>query len=124
VSFRRSAPFFVLAVLLSGCSRTSEPPAAAPAAAVAKISEKQALASLIAQLKAHRVKDLDCLTFFDESDTPANATADVWEFAAHEVHDDRCGGDPAVSPVRDRYQVNAAGQVLVYNAAEGEYARF
>ena len=124
MSFRRSAPLFVLAVLLSGCSRPSEPPAAAPAAALGRISEKQALASLIAQLKAHRVKDLDCLAFFNENDTPANSTTDVWEFAAHEVHDDRCGGDPAVSPVRDRYQVNASGQVSVYNAAEGEYARF
>jgi hypothetical protein len=119
-----SVPLFVLVVLSAGCSRTSPDTPARHAAAPGKISERQALDLLVAQLKAHRVKDLDCLTFMNENDTPANATADRWEFAAREIHDQRCGGDPDVAPVRDRYQVDASGKVLVYNAAEADYTPF
>lgn len=50
--------------------------------------------------------------------------AEQWEFAVHEVHNEKCGGAPGVSPVRDRYEVDSAGKVKVYNAAEGEFKKF
>jgi cytochrome c len=111
----RFAALFVLAVLAAGCSRTSPD-------APKQLSEQQALDLLVKQLKAHRVADLECLSFMDESDHPSNGKAAQWDFAAHEIHNARCGGDPGVSPVRDRYRIDAAGKVLVYNAAETDYA--
>ncbi|MCS0629547.1 hypothetical protein NX786_09395 [Telluria mixta] len=120
--YARFASIIVLAVLAAGCSRSSpDSPPARHAAAPEQVSEQQALDLLVKQLKAHRVADLDCLSFMDESDHPANGKADQWDFAAHEIHNERCGGDPGVSPVRDRYRLDAAGKVLVYNAAEADY---
>jgi hypothetical protein len=119
--YARFLSILVLAVLAAGCSRAPDKPPARHAAAPQQVSEQQALDLLVKQLKAHRVADLDCLGFMDESDHPANGKADQWDFAAHEIHDERCGGDPGVSPVRNRYRVDATGKVLVYNAAEADY---
>jgi hypothetical protein len=120
----RYALVVMLVVLAAGCSRSSDAPPARHVAAPNQISEQQALDLLLKQLKAHRVQDLDCLSFMSESDAPADAKAAQWEFAAREIHNERCGGDPAVSPVRDRYRVDAAGEVLVYNAAEADYVKY
>lgn len=127
----KHVPLLVLAAMAVACSRTPEPPARANApsadkraAASGRISEQQALALLVSQLKAHKVADLDCLTFASETDAPANGKAERWEFAAREIHDARCGGDPAISHVRDRYAVSATGSVQVYDAAEADYTRF
>jgi hypothetical protein len=120
----RLAGVVLLAVLAAGCSRKSPDQPARHVNPPAQISEQQALDLLVRQLKARHVADLECLSFMNESDTPASAKAAQWEFAAHEIHDARCGGDPGVSPVRDRYQVKASGKVLVYNAAEGEFVTF
>ena len=120
----RYALVVVLAVLAAGCSRSAPDKPVRHAAAPRQISERQALDLLVKRLKAHKVEDLDCLSFMSESDPPANARAAQWEFAAHEIHDERCGGDPGVAPVRDRYRVDAAGKVLVYNVAEADYVRF
>ena len=120
----RFAQVIVLAVLAAGCSRSAPDQPVRHVNPPRQISEQQALDLLVTQLKAHRVADLDCLSFMTESDAPANGKAVQWEFAAHEIHNERCGGDPGVSPVRDRYQVKASGKILVYNAAEGEFAPF
>jgi hypothetical protein len=125
------APLILLAILIAGCSRTpdssdarSAPQGAQrPAAALKKIGEEQALSLLLSTLKAHKVADLDCLAFQNESEQADDAKAEVWEFAAREKHDEKCGGDPAVSHVRDRYRVNSDGVVWRYDAAEADYAR-
>ena len=93
------------------------------ARAVKKISEDQARALLLSELRAHKVADLDCLGFPNESSTSGNSKAELWEFAARERHDERCGGDPAVSHVRDRYKINSAGEVWIYDVANDEYNR-
>lgn len=118
-----------LAILLLGCSRSPQPPHAPPAAKSKasntvvsnQITEKQALALLVSELKARKISDLDCLAFVAENDIPVDSRADLWQFAAREIHNKKCGGDPTVSPVRDRYQVNSAGKVWVYDAANDEY---
>ena len=119
----RFVSLILLAALAAGCSRSAPEPAR-HVNPPKQLSEQQALDLLVKELKAHRVPDLDCLGFMDESDHPPNAKAAEWEFAAHEIHDQRCGGDPGVSPVRDRYQVKASGKILVYNAADAEFVKF
>jgi hypothetical protein len=114
------------ALLVAGCSRSGDQSHASGStttgASTAKaMTEAQALALLVSTLRSHKVAGLDCLAFASESDVPPNARADVWEFAAREVHDQRCGGDPATAPVRDRYQISASGKVLVYDVVNGEY---
>jgi len=118
VSIIQPAHLFCLAVLLAGCSRAPERP---PAPAAAQITEQQGLDLLMATLKKNKVPDLDCVGMMTESDPPAGGKAKEWDFAAHEVHDARCGGDPQTAPVRGRYRVTAAGKVLEYDIAEGEY---
>ena len=123
------SPLVVLSALIIGCSRAPELPHAI-AAVKAKgsqvsppeqISEEQALKLLVSELKVHKVQDVECLSFFDESNIPVNLKADLWEFAGHEIHNDKCGGDPAVSHVRDRYRVSSTGKVTVYSTANEEY---
>ena len=76
---------------------------------------------LEAALKEHQVADLECLGFSSESEVPAGSKAAVWEFAAREIHDEKCGGDPSVSHVRDRYKVSSNGDISVYDVASDEY---
>lgn len=118
MSIIKPAHLFCLAVLLAGCSRAPERP---PAPAATQITERQGLDLLMAALKKNKVPDLDCVGMITESESPAGAKAEEWEFAAHEIHNARCGGDPGTSPVRDRYRVTAAGKIFVYNAAEADY---
>jgi hypothetical protein len=73
-------------------------------------------------LKRHQVAGLECLGFVSESDAPAGSKAAVWDIAAREIHNGKCGGDPSVAPVRDRYRVSSTGEVFVYDAASDEYA--
>lgn len=123
---------WAFAALLLGCSRSPQPPQEAPApkatvskqAASNEITENQALDLLLAALKKRKVADLDCLTFDAEDDNPPGSKAEQWEFAAREIHNEKCGGDPAVSHVRDRYEISSAGNVMVYNVAEGEFTKF
>jgi hypothetical protein len=118
--------------LQAGCSRSSDSPDAASnrkhpekhARAAKKISEEQALALLLSELRAQKVPDLDCLAFQNESSMPAGSKADLWEFAARELHNERCGGDPAIFPVRDRYKVSSAGKVWRYDVANDRYTGF
>lgn len=128
-SIMKRSNLFFLCWLLLGCSPSPQPPnqASAPkakaanAAARDQITEKQALDLLLSSLKQHKIAGLDCLAFVAEDTSPNQLKAARWEFAAREIHNDRCGGDPAVAPVRDRYAVSASGKVLVYNAAEADY---
>ena len=76
---------------------------------------------LEAALQEHQIADLDCLGFASESDVPAGSKAAVWEFSAMEIHNETCGGDPAVSHVRDRYKVSSTGEVSVYDVAIDDY---
>jgi hypothetical protein len=72
-------------------------------------------------LKEHQVEGLECLGFISENDVPAGSKAAVWDIAAREVHDEKCGGDPSVAPVRDRYRVSSTGDVFVCDVANDEY---
>ncbi|MDD2600658.1 MAG: hypothetical protein PHO37_15795 [Kiritimatiellae bacterium] len=123
--------FLCLSVLLSGCSPTTQVQSqqlpsssrsvATSSSAIAEISEDQAVTLLRAALKAHQVADLECLGFVLESDLPAGSKAAAWEFAAREIHNAKCGGDPSTSPVRDRYKVQSNGEVSVYDFLNDEY---
>jgi hypothetical protein len=118
-------------MLQVGCSRPSDPSNVASTRknpekhtrAAKKISEEQALTLLMSELKTHKIPDLDCLAFQNESRMSAESKTELWEFAARERHNERCGGDPAVFPVRDRYKVSSAGEVWVYDVANDQYTR-
>ena len=84
------------------------------------ITERAAFELLIAALEQRPNSDLDCLQFLPESDNDDNVASD-WEFAAFEVHDDICGGDPDVSHVRNRYKINADGSIMLYDVRDAEY---
>jgi hypothetical protein len=128
----RIAALLFLAALQAGCSRSFDSPDAASnrkhpekhALAAKTISEEQALALLMSELKAHKVPDLDCLAFQNESSMPTESKAELWEFAARELHNEKCGGDPAVFPVRDRYKVSSAGKVWKYDVVNDQYSLF
>lgn len=122
---------FFFAALLLGCSRPTPPPQELPEKAkVSKhvaskqITETEALDILFSALKQHNVADLDCLAFVTESNYPSVPKAAKWEFAAREIHNEKCGGDPDVMPVRDRYEVSSTGRIMIYNAVNGEYTKF
>lgn len=127
---KRTLLFFI-AVLILGCSRSVPPAHEIPEKAkVSKhpaskqVTEAEALDILLSALRRHKVADLDCLSFVTENNYPPAAKAGKWEFAAREIHNERCGGDPDVMPVRDRYQVSSTGRVMIYNVVNGEYTKF
>jgi hypothetical protein len=119
----RIAALLFLAALQAGCSRPSDSPDAHTRAAKT-IPEEQALALLMSELRAHKVPDLDCLAFQNENNTSTESKAELWEFAARELHNEKCGGDPAVFPVRDRYKVSSAGKVWKYDVVNDQYSLF
>ncbi len=84
------------------------------------ITERTALEWLLSALEQRPNADVDCLQFIPESKND-DAIATTWEFAAMEVHDEVCGGDPDVGHVRNRYKVNANGSIMIYDPREGEY---
>lgn len=84
------------------------------------ITERAAFELLIGALEQRPNADLDCLQFLPESDNDDDM-ATTWEFAAMEVHDEICGGDPYVGHVRNRYKVNMDGSIMIYDPREGEY---
>lgn len=125
----KRALFFALAMLLAGCEVPSQAqqPAIAEVLAVdrpieqALISEEQAIRLLVTTLRTHQVADLECLAFASESGLPDGSGAAVWEITAREIHNAKCGGDPSVSPVRDRYQVSSDGEVAIYDVVNDSY---
>lgn len=125
MSSDQTTSLICLAVLLAGCSPSTPPQQASPAPSsvasnVTVLTEDRAVALLEAALKANKVADLDCLGFVAENNT-SDSKASLWEFAAREIHDERCGGDPTTSPVRDRYRVSSNGEVSVHDFASDEY---
>ena len=87
------------------------------------ITERAAFELLIVALEQRPNADLDCLQFLPESDND-DAIATTWEFAAIEIHDEICGGDPYVGHVRDRYKVSADDSVMIYDPRDAEYKLF
>jgi hypothetical protein len=72
-----------------------------------RLNEEAALKLLHETLKRDHVYtkriSLDCVTFSTEEETSA-----FFAFVLRENHTRACGGDPAVSPVVDRYRVQRA----------------
>ena len=128
MSFTKFALLLISSLLTVACSRTPEPQRGVTSPneqqnAPKVMSDQQALTLLEARMKAGKKTDLDCLAFYDETEQPAGTKVDAWEFAAREVHNERCGGDPDTAPVRDRYRVMSTGAILVYDAAQADYVK-
>ena len=80
------------------------------------LSEDAALNLLLQKLKHDHVYDkrisLDCVTSSTDE-----ITRTYYEFALHEKHNAKCGGDPETNPVVDRYRVRrASGEIELYDA--------
>ena len=78
------------------------------------LTEDAALNLLLRTIKTDHVYDkrisLDCI-MFDTEET----TRTYFEIALRENHNAKCGGDPDISPVVDRYRVNrASGRIEWY----------
>src|SRR5690348_12916425 len=75
------------------------------------LTEETALDLLVRTLKERQVyKDrisLDCVTFSAEEKSKGS-----FQFVLRENHNTQCGGDPAVSPVVDRYRVRRASKKI------------
>ena len=121
----KSATYIFIAVLLTACNSLHQPAQTVgitvnKSTATIGITERAAFELLIVALEQRPNADLDCLQFLPESNNDA-AIATTWEFAAIEIHDEICGGDPNIAHVRNRYKVSADGSVMIYDAREGEY---
>ncbi|SLJ84180.1 hypothetical protein [Psychrobacter sp. DAB_AL43B] len=116
---------FILIVLLTACHPLPESKQTVglvdnKSTAMVGITEEKALDALLTVLEEQEIGNLDCLGFRSESNND-DTIATTWEFAAIEIHDEICGGDPDVGHVRNRYKVNANGSVMVYDAITAEY---
>ena len=114
-----------LAVLLTACNPLDREGRAVVdnSTATIGITERAAFESLLVALEQRPNADLDCLQFLLESNND-DAIATTWEFAAIEIHDEICGGDPDIAHVRDRYTVSADGSVMIYDPRDAEYKPF
>ena len=114
-----------LAVLLTACNPLDREGRAVVdnSTATIGITERAAFESLLVALEQRPNADLDCLQFLSESNND-DAIATSWEFAAIEVHDDTCGGDPDIAHVRNRYKVSADDSVMIYDPIDAEYKPF
>lgn len=79
------------------------------------LDEGAATNALFRALQRDHVYDkrisLDCVMFATE-----NTTRTYFEIALREKHDKKCGGDPDISPIIDRYRVNrASGKIEIYD---------
>lgn len=121
----KSTIYIFIIVLLTACNSISQPEQAASSVvdnsiAMVGITERTAFELLIVALEQRPNADLDCLQFLPESNND-DAIATTWEFAAIEIHDEICGGDPNTAPVRNRYKVNADGSIMIYSVRDAEY---
>ena len=85
------------------------------------LSEDAALDLLYSTLKRDHVYDkrisLDCM-----SSSTDEITRTYYEFALHEKHNAKCGGDPETSPVVGRYRVRrASGEIELYDVANDRW---
>jgi hypothetical protein len=97
-------------------------PIAAPADTRARpLNENAALNLLEHTLKRDHVYDKriswDCISYDTEETTNA-----YFEFAFREIHNAKCGGDPVMGHVIDRYRVyRRSGKIQQFEAAEDKW---
>lgn len=85
------------------------------------LDQDAALNLLFRTLKEDRVYDkrisLDCVTFGTDEITRA-----YFEFALHEKHNAKCGGDPETTPIVDRYRVHrGSGKIELYDVVKDSW---
>jgi hypothetical protein len=95
--------------------------AIAEAARSRPLDEDAALALLDRTLKHDGVYknriSLDCVIYITEETTDT-----YFEFALREKHNAKCGGDPEVSPIVDRYRVyRRSGKIEQYKATDDKW---
>lgn len=100
------------------------PVVSARAAPSKHLSEDAALDLLYSTLKRDHVYDkrisLDCVTSSTDE-----ITRTYYEFALHEKHNAKCGGDPETSPVVGRYRVRrASGEIELYDVANDRWTPY
>jgi hypothetical protein len=88
------------------------------------LDEDAALDLLVRTFKHDRVYanriPMDCITYITEETTGA-----YFQFVLRENHNAKCGGDPAISPVVDRYRVyRSSGKIKQWEAAEDKWERY
>lgn len=111
----RSSPLIFLFMLVT-CVAWGLPRAASAA------SDPEIRAEL--RLRAHLKKrlpprglSLDCVDLFLEA-----TTARYFEYAVRERHGGKCGGDPEVAPIVDRFRVpKRGGKILKYDPVEDRW---
>ncbi|HKY61927.1 MAG TPA: hypothetical protein VJR29_00775 [bacterium] len=91
-------------------------PARAGSPEASPVSEKRLQTYLAKQLPA-RGLSLECVYWIME-----DSTAKYVEYAVREKHGGSCPGDPAVSPIVDRYRVPAGkGRIQTYDPVEDRW---
>jgi len=85
------------------------------------LNEDAALELLHRTLKRDGVYEkrisLDCISYITEEKTKA-----YFQFVLREIHNEKCGGVPEVSPVIDRYRVyRRSGKIEQYEVAQDEW---
>lgn len=123
----RVMAYFFLITLVTACNARTQPAPVTSSVvdnmpATPSITEYAALQLLLEALEQRQVAT-DCLGFRSENNT-ADVIAQDWEFAAIEIHDEICGGDPYVGHVRNRYRISSDGSLMKYNVRDAEYVRF
>jgi hypothetical protein len=88
------------------------------------LNEDAALSLLLRTLKQNHVYEhrisRDCVTFETEE-----TTTTYFQFVLRENHTAKCGGDPDVSPVVDRYRVyRSSGKLERYDAVKDSWQRY
>jgi len=96
----------------------------APAGPSKHLSENNALNLLFSTLKRDHVYEkrisLDCVTSSTDE-----ITRTYYEFALHEKHNAKCGGNPETNPVVDRYRVRrASGEIELYDVVNDTWQRY
>lgn len=102
----------IIAIGIASLAATQAGPSKQP------LNEDAALDLLLRTIKRDHVYakriSLDCVTFGTDETTRI-----YFQVAVREKHNTKCGGDPEISPVIDRYRVNrASGRIEWYNAPE------
>jgi len=85
------------------------------------LNEDTALELLHRTLKRDQVYEkrisLDCISYITEEKTKA-----YFQFVLREIHNEKCGGVPEVSPVIDRYRVfRHSGKIEQYEVVEDNW---
>ena len=98
----------MLAVLASGLLAASSP---------GTMTEDEALSLVLrAARQLYQSEDARCFSAMTEGRTPT-----AFDIAVRENHKPGCGGDPSVEPVRDRFRVEQAGNLSIYDPADDVY---